>query len=281
METCQTITLPWYGSYKLECWGASGGTLNYSGGKGGYVSGILKIKETLYVYVGNSGATTSGFNGGGVSGEHGTYGMSGGGATDIRLGNGNWNSADGLRKRLLVAAGGGGANYRRGGYNMGSGGYGGGTTGGTGESKDGDGTKYYDLLYGGSQIAGGVNRSYQPTGTYEIMTGNQGKFGYAMTILPSESVANSHHTQSGGGGGWYGGAGGHHCGGGGGSSFISGMTGCNGIDSSTGAHRGASQPSIIDGVTYTFSSPVMYAGDSASRPTNPGGDDGYAKITSQ
>ena len=88
------------GKYKLECWGAQGGdasysTNEYSGGKGGYSTGIINLsKETrLYLYVGGKGLTAKGstvkggFNGGGYAYGHSSYNTgSGGGGTDIRIG---------------------------------------------------------------------------------------------------------------------------------------------------------------------------------------------------
>lgn len=103
----QNITLP-PGSYKLQCWGAQGGSNSadsthgitaQAGGKGGYSEGVLTIAEqlTLYAFVGGQGASSGngGWNGGGgskgsdenTSGN--TYGTSkfacGGGATDFSL----------------------------------------------------------------------------------------------------------------------------------------------------------------------------------------------------
>jgi hypothetical protein len=53
--THKTITLP-KGTYKLECWGAQGGSYNttYVGGKGGYSYGTLTLTEDtiLYLYAG-------------------------------------------------------------------------------------------------------------------------------------------------------------------------------------------------------------------------------------
>jgi hypothetical protein len=95
------------GRYDLEVWGAQGGNdTHYSdtvfGGRGGYSKGTVQLncKTTLYVYVGGSGT-------GSASGV--TYGSTGGGGgTDIRLQNGLWNNANGLRTRIIVAGGGGG-----------------------------------------------------------------------------------------------------------------------------------------------------------------------------
>ena len=109
----QEVELP-AGQYKLQCWGAQGGSnaaaSSYSitaksGGKGGYSEGVITLAEktTVRVYVGGAGSSSAGgFNGGGstsgsssystgTSGQDGYhFGISkmggGGGATDIRLG---------------------------------------------------------------------------------------------------------------------------------------------------------------------------------------------------
>ena len=292
---CQEITLPWYGSYKMECWGANGAnhtreTTTHYGGISGYVAGIIAMEKnkTLYVYVGDQ----SGFNGGGMIGPSGqqVYGSNGGGGTDIRLAKHNdtqyntiWGGVASLRSRIIVAAGGGGANNRWGGYGEGDGGYGGGLTGGTGQSINATNGNNF-TQYGGNQDSGGQVIGHGSAYTGKDFSDHWGRFGCAAQYGVHDINDDSANLiQTGGGAGWYGGGGLAHSGGGGGSSFISGMTGCNGIDTSTGNHRGAGQPSIIDGKTYSFdnSSAVMYAGNSASRPTNPGGVLGYAKITSQ
>lgn len=66
----QTFTAPADGYYKLEAWGAQGGTTSKgkSGGKGGYSTGVIYLTKdtTLSVYVGGAGgATDGGWNGGG------------------------------------------------------------------------------------------------------------------------------------------------------------------------------------------------------------------------
>lgn len=112
------------GKYKLQCWGAQGGSNGtnstygitaQAGGKGGYSEGVITLsqKTTVRVYVGGQGsASAGGFNGGGStsgtsqynSGD--TFGYSkmggGGGATDIRLSDGA------LLSRMIVAGGGSG-----------------------------------------------------------------------------------------------------------------------------------------------------------------------------
>ena len=230
-------------------------------------------KRALYVYVG----AQNGFNGGGLITSTQTFGANGGGGTDIRLIKHNestWGGTTSLRTRIIVAGGGGGACNRGDNYGDGNGGYGGGLTGGTGQSINNSGRNAYYICTGGSQTTGGTSNG---AGTYTGTSGSVGAFGYAQQA----DITYSGLIQAAAGGGWYGGGAFGHSGGGGGSSFISGMAGCNGINNQTGAHRGAGQPSIIDGVTYTFTSPVMHAGNSASRPANPGGVLGYAKISSQ
>lgn len=138
----QQITLP-KGKYKLQCWGAQGGTSYGSssgaGSKGGYSEGVLTLTKTttLYVFVGGQGSRGSstslvngGWNGGGASvgkssyNSSGTNGYSnpacGGGATDISTvtssmsySNGRTNrSSASLLARCIVAGGGAGGSYR-------------------------------------------------------------------------------------------------------------------------------------------------------------------------
>ena len=119
----QEVELP-AGQYKLQCWGAQGGSnaadSNYqitaqTGGKGGYSEGIITLsqKTIIRVYVGGQGSSSAGgFNGGGSTTGSSTYNASneqgvsrmggGGGATDIRLSDGN------LLSRMIVAGGGSG-----------------------------------------------------------------------------------------------------------------------------------------------------------------------------
>lgn len=138
----QSVELP-RGKYKLQCWGAQGGTSYGSssgtGSKGGYSEGVLTLTEktTLYVFVGGQGSRGSstslvngGWNGGGASVGYSsynsgdTYGYSypacGGGATDISTvtssmsyssGRTNRSSAS-LLARCIVAGGGAGGSYR-------------------------------------------------------------------------------------------------------------------------------------------------------------------------
>ena len=220
------------GDYKMECWGANGGA--GSGGSnpvglGGYTSGEMGFAgmQTFYLYVGEYGngmSTVTGFNGGGraFSGS-GHNGGRGGSASDIRLQAGAWNNTVGLRSRIMIAGGGGGAMPNCGGTAA-TAGHAGGLTGGT--SLNRSGSYVNNTSYGGSQIAGGQYK----VGSNGANNGVYGSFGtgaYANTCA------------AGGGSGYYGGGSQYTSGGGGGSSFISGYDGCNAIDVN-GNHTGQS-----------------------------------------
>lgn len=208
------------GIYKLEAYGASGGSGYGAGlhtrgsiaGLGGYTSGKITFKTAtrLYIQVGGKGVYGSGsnsyggpnggYNGGGAGGDSSSG--SGGGATDFRFISGSWNDSDSLKSRILVAGGAGGADNPSGesvgSEDDGSGGSGGGLTA-QGCWINGS----YDSSYAGSQSSGG-------------------NFGYGASV--------SVDTDSGGaGGGWYGGKVSNHCngGGGGGSSYLAGYSGCS------------------------------------------------------
>lgn len=145
----QEYVVPESGYYKIECWGASGGNAGTAiGGKGAYTNGIIYLSkdEVIYVYVGEEGKEgqpagnemNGSYNGGGPCGTTNAWGWlsTGGGSTDIRLSNGNWDDFDSLKSRIMVAAGGGGACRMNG---TGSwmdvyGGYGGTISGGSGNS---------------------------------------------------------------------------------------------------------------------------------------------------
>ena len=281
----QQFTAEAPGYYKIELWGAQGGTgmVNGSaantGGKGGYTTGIIKLNigEELYLYVGGAGASakdqkeggTAGYNGGGTGGSDNNYsssggnepGAGGGGATDIRYFDDKplesdlvWNSTLGLNSRIMVAAGGAGGAYDA------VVGYGGGLTGGTGTATS---------ATPGSQVSGN-----------SFGQGGAGSSSY-------------NGGPGGGGGGYYGGKSGQADGdsGSGGSSYISGHKGSVAITSSTSR---TPKSGCTDGTTditcsYHYSGKIftetqMIAGN-ASMPNTSGGTEtghsgnGYAKIT--
>lgn len=182
----QTVTLA-PGTYKLECWGAQGGTYSsYIGGYGGYSKGTITLTEATTVYIsvggaGSSSSTAAGFNGGGTGI---SSGRGGGGATDVRIGQNS------LYSRVIVAGGGGGAGVTS--ANANPCGCGGGEYGGDGYYNDTTGSYTAGQNRSGgsaSQTAGGITWS----------TGTQATFGQGGNA--------SGYSCGGGGGGWYGGGG--------------------------------------------------------------------------
>jgi type II secretory pathway pseudopilin PulG len=241
-------TVPAAGVYKLEVWGAMGGsngTGSTNGGKGGYAAGIVSLQSgvTLSLYaggVGTSAASSSapgGFNGGGRGAVHSNYVGSGGGASDIRIG------GDSVNHRVVVAGGGGGSGSNHGSNNTtDKGGAGGGSLGGNGQMY----AEWHGR--GATQNAGGA------TGTDRGDTTNgPGKFalgGYC-------DIAS--RTGGGGGGGWYGGGAGSWEGGGGGSGWVFTESAYNAWTDTT--HKSAyalnsahylSGTSLIDGDSQMF-----------------------------
>ena len=194
----QTFIVPTSGYYKLETWGAQGGSYNttYYGGYGAYSTGKIYLSkgETLYINVGGIGTSAKiknvgGYNGGGDRSDvtsSDSYLGTGGGATHIAKVSGllsqlesykgEYSDATGTydsNKILIVSAGGGGSYYHNSSY-YGIGGSGGGISGTAGYSYR-SGTEFFSEL------------ATQTTG-YKFGEGN---VGYTYT--------------SGGGAGWYGG----------------------------------------------------------------------------
>ena len=259
----QTFTAPLNTTYKIECWGASGG----NHGNGAYTNGYIVISQNfkLYVYIGEKGGyglhdydqpQNGTFNGGGgflfpFSDKHNAQG---GGATDIRLQNGNWDNFNSLKSRIMVAAG--------------------------------AGSCFGDLSsYGGAlSTPNYTNTFHNPDYNTNAAQGATQTSGYKFGIGQDGGRA-------GAGGGYYGGYAtvkdeSNVVGirGTGGSSFISGYTGCNAISESSTEdniiHTG--QPNHYSG--KVFANSVMIAGDSTI-PSPSGGTeighsgDGYAIIS--
>lgn len=303
----QVFTAPSDGTYKIELWGASGGDIGpYKGGQGSYTSGYISLRKNqqLHVYVGGQGTNTDvgGFNGGDslIAGQS-AYGASGGGATDVRIVGGSWNDFNSLKSRIMVAAGGGGANYRNVSsdsdgvlYGSGNGGSGGGLVGYEGKSESyttNAGTGYvshnsHGIGSGATQTIGGTYRTFNSSNTVLNST-ITGGFG-TMKATPN---------QSGGGGGWYTGSYSAHGGAGGGSSYISGHIGCRAINQSSTASALSHKPTseyadfifsnttMIDGQGYQWTTattptskmPMPYNGVTTIEEGNVG--NGYAQIT--
>ena len=240
----QSYTVPVSGTYKLEVWGAKGGTqpsgegVAYdNGGNGGYAYGnkYLTAGQVIYICCGGyyshaNGAIRSAYNGGGAGYAWGGYG---GGATHIATTNrGVLSNYDSYRSEVLIVAGGGGGS----GYYCeikdddgeviddyyATGGSGGGTTGGNGDRVGGQGA---------TQSAGGKGG---PGGQVSEMAGSFGQGGYS-----------DYHRGSGGGGGWYGGGGGESGqGGGGGSGYIGGVS-SGGMSNGVNAGQGKAKITLI------------------------------------
>jgi uncharacterized repeat protein (TIGR02543 family) len=199
------------GKYKLEVWGAQGGTVSYNnvtitGSYGGYSTGNVNLNsgDNLYIGVGGTGSTSSGgvgvykaggFNGGGGNTQsQWGYAATGGGATHIAINDSRTNLSlysDATDSVLIVAGGGGAGGVETGGSRYTYGGNGGGYIGNTGKSMNCNGS--------GCPTAGGIGGN-QTTGA---------AFGKGSDGSSWAGAA---------GGGWYGGY--VDGGGGGGSGYI-------------------------------------------------------------
>ena len=188
----QIYTIPSTGIYKLEVWGAQGGSApSDPGGYGGYSVGnvILQKGTLLYVNVGGQGQKNAGgYNGGGtgqnIAGSVSNAGYGGGGATHIATKSGLLKSLTNSLSSILIVSGGGGGISE----SLNAGGSGGGATGNAG--------------------TGGC---YVPTGGTQNGIGNSGDsdctaagFGYGGNA-PNGSSAQGTYGAGGGGGGYYGG----------------------------------------------------------------------------
>ena len=306
----QTFTAPLNTTYKIQCWGAQGGSGNRDnnciGAKGGYTSGKLNLSKQafIYIYVGQHPIYSyrdslgqvfpKGYNGGGAGSSqiynnalkrYGQYGGSGGGATDIRLISSNWNDFNSLKSRIMVAAGGAGGTYRwmKQSIVEAGAGVGGGLVGFNGEDCDGKNAGHYKGTGGTQTYAGNCQNSQDSINGITVKESKlyQGGFGFGGNSSIEDQCGGT-----GGGGGYYGGGASDrgHANGGGGSSFISGYTGCDAISESSIEdniiHTG--QPNHYSG--YIFTNPVMIAGN-ATMPKPKGGTetghagDGYCIIS--
>ena len=291
----QAYTAPRTGTYKIDLWGAQGGsTSNAEGGKGAYTSGILSLTEgdTIYFYVGGqgsarsssdpAGAITGGWNGGGAGNKNRTNynqaNSAGGGATDVRLVAGDWNDAQSLNSRIMVAAGGGGSYESDNVF----------INGGAGGALKGESGVYLTDTRGYSNInpKGGT----QTTGGAGINDWNHTSYSdwYLGLFGVGGTGTNSY---GGGGGGYWGGASGNWQPGAGGSSYISGYNGCVAITSisSNAPKSGCNNGTKDIACSYHYSNlifarPVMKSGnelmpnhDNTSTMTGNEGN-GYAVI---
>ena len=205
----QTFTAPVTGAYKIEIWGAQGGSSHFiynndyytKGAYGGFSEGVVNLQrgDSLFIYVGGKGgdATTStggngGFNGGGTGGTGaGTVdprfysgGGGGGGASHISNILGTLSELSSSINNILIVAGGGGGAA---------------------------GLNDRELVLGSS--GGGFNgaKGYLTKYTsYYVLGGNQSSgyaFGLGQSGLSDPNPKNSwgEGGAGGGGGGFYGG----------------------------------------------------------------------------
>ena len=279
------------GLYRFELFGASGGRSLTASSRGAYVVGHINLykTQTFFAYVGEKGSLMNAsvtFNGGGgaynIAHDNASYACSGGGATDVRLIEGEWNDIESLKSRIIVAGGGGGeSNYiLRSFSNPVRGGSGGFLVGEEGS---------YSLCHGCTSTGytnasgGGQNKGGEGGGGDQSL-GNSGKFGEGGTAVKPTS----NPWPSGGGGGGYfgGGAGGVHTdnlgSGAGGSSFVSGYKHCSAVSSS----YSSSNPEFSGYIHYSglFFHNIFYKNGSESIES-PTGDlewdyiDGAIRIT--
>ncbi len=195
--TEQIFTANKTGTYRLEVWGAQGGSSDSSAGTGAYSVGRITLNKNDKIYINVGGTTTSttgGYNGGGT----GAYG--GGGATHIAKTSGKLSALSTNKDNIIIVAAGGGGNGKTGAGGFGGGIYG--TKGSNGACENRGGA-------GGSQTAGG--------GVYDGTWASSGSFGQGGNYKNGS-------TGGAGGGGLYGGGSGTsgdcYGGGGGGSSYI-------------------------------------------------------------
>lgn len=283
------------GTYKLETWGAQGGSVNstYYGGYGAYSVGNINLEKnkTIYINVGGAGSSLKnlnasttqtvlgGYNGGGTSvGRWGNndgwntvqYNGSGGGATHIAADSGLLSSLnDNLDSIYIVSAGGGSATYF---YRDSSqhcysvGGHGGGITGGK-----------YTISSIGSLLNDYLGEEILPTqsapgsSTYGTLTFNSASFGMGGT-----------NSFMGGGAGLYGGSN-SHVGGSGGSSYIGNSLLTDKSMYCYNCEESTEESTITISTTGTnelldkTSCPTGYSSDPISKCAKAG--NGYAKIT--
>ena len=232
----QTFTAPLSGIYKLETWGAQGGSYDdtYYGGYGGYSIGEIKLEkdQNLFLNIGGAGSTGSsgnivgGYNGGGIAyaqGDHYSYAGSGGGATHIAVTSGILSTLESKKADILIISGGGGGIsrwlYNGSSFSYTSGGNAGGFSGKSAAVVSLGSAWKTTIATGGNQTTGGqgISGGVITNGSYN--TKYSGTFGQGAS-----TDANCGDSGAGGGGagggGFYGGGAGAVKGGAGGSSYI-------------------------------------------------------------
>ena len=278
-RTTETFTAPVSGTYKIDAWGASGGTGIFNnnavtelGGLGSYTSGEIDLEanENLYVSVGGEGYSPlsknqhdfipGGYNGGGRGTAGGTDDIAGGGggATDIRITNGTWDDEESLNSRIMVASGGGGGHcYKADNY---------------GNNR----TVFPDMSIG---LSSEGRLGYWSNGIWSPVV-NQ-TTGYAFGVGGEYTNNNGTHGAGGGGGGYYGGVvrmTGTGGAGAGGSSYISGYEGSIAITSATDRTPKCESATDIS-CSYHYSGKIFNNTTMTPGGTTGNEGDGRARIT--
>lgn len=218
----QTFIAPVSGTYRLETWGAQGGSYNgVYGGYGGYSSGNITLNKGNSIYI-NVGGTTNdnkgGYNGGGngssqiVESKINKY-LGGGGATHISTSSGLLSKLENKLENILITSGAGGGAYYYSDYIFYkiNGGHAGGYIGNNGNAKIEKNDSDIPAT-GGTQNSGGL--------------GNNGNTIYSGSFGQGGNGSNDTlGLGTGGGSGFYGGGGTYNVGnssesGGGGSGYI-------------------------------------------------------------
>ena len=206
-----------HGIYQFECWGSKGAECTGTPGLGAYTSGIINITEeqVFYVYIGATGFYNA------IKDRKAAINTSpqgSGGSTDVRLvKTDNWWDDSSLVSRIMVAAGGGSAEW-------------GNSFGGNGGTiEGGESTSVAGTCLGATQTAS----QECPPGKYPNELDRlavKGGFGFAGNPEPY----NGNDDGAFGGNGYYGGTSYQYSyAGSGGSSFISGHEGCKAIKEPT------------------------------------------------
>lgn len=215
----QIFTTPVTGIYKLETWGAQGGSSTKAiGGYGSYSIGFVSLNTGDKIYINIGGTTTTkdgGYNGGGTgststSGSVNLY-LGGGGATHIATVPGILSKLENQKDKIFIVSGGGGGAFHFADDYLTNGGAAGGYNGNSGNiylSSCATGSDTPSI--GGTQNEGGNGNN----NTSSLA----GKFGQGGN-------GNSYSLGTGGGGGYYGGGGTYNVGcssegGAGGSGYI-------------------------------------------------------------
>ena len=219
-QSVEEFKTPVAGEYKLECWGARGGTRSHDKnvaypGNGGYSRGTKKfgINNSIYICVGQTRNTDGdlSYNNRPDDITSCPGGPTGGGATSLTItkrGEGELKYFSNYQSEVLIVAGGGGSCVY-----AGQGGAGGGLTGIDGKTSRSDASPNGT---GGNQITGGITGARSG-----YIVSSHGKFGVGGYGY-KPGIAGPYGSQ--GGGGWYGGGGSAYSGAaGGGSSYTDGV----------------------------------------------------------